>query len=89
MGQGNKLSALLNRRTLDNLARSGEWAIDCTGRSMPTAEYYRKQTELLLVWALATTDLKLRASLIERALEYWALTNRTDDGILHTFEVAL
>ena len=56
---------------------------------MPTPEYYQKQTELLLVWALATTDLKLKASLIARALEYWALADRTNDGILHTFEVAL
>jgi hypothetical protein len=34
---------------------------------MATAEYYRKQVELLLVWAMATTKPDLKANLLSRA----------------------
>jgi hypothetical protein len=40
---------------------------------MVAVEYYRKQIELLLVWAMATTKPDLNAKLIERALEFLAL----------------
>ena len=35
---------------------------------MATTEYYRKQVELLLVWAMATTNPDLKAKLLARAL---------------------
>ena len=33
--------------------------------SMATAEHYRKQVELLLVWAMATTNPDLKAKLLD------------------------
>jgi hypothetical protein len=56
---------------------------------MATPEYYRRQTQLLLVWALATTEPSLKARLIERALDFLALANCTDDEILRTLQMAL
>jgi len=38
------------------------------GRLMATSDYYRKQIELLLVWATAVTDSNLRIRLTQRAL---------------------
>ena len=49
--------------------------------SMATAEYYRKQVELLLVWAIATTNPDLKAKLLARALEFWALVDCVDSHI--------
>ncbi len=49
--------------------------------SMATAEYYRKQIELLLVWAMATTNPDLKAKLLARALEFLALVDCADDGV--------
>jgi hypothetical protein len=46
---------------------------------MATAEYYRKQTELLLVWAFATTDPSFKTRLIERAFDFLAKANCADD----------
>ncbi len=46
-------------------------AIDCEAESMATAEYYRKQVELLLVWAMAATRPDLKAKLLARALDFW------------------
>jgi hypothetical protein len=37
---------------------------------MATTECHRKQVELLLVWAMATTNPDLKAKLLARALEY-------------------
>ena len=56
---------------------------------MPTPEYYRKQTELLLVWAFATTDPNFKARLIERALDFLAFANCADDEILRGLQMAL
>jgi hypothetical protein len=56
---------------------------------MATPEYYRKQTELLLVWAFATTDPSFKARLIERAFDFLALANCADDEILRTLQMAL
>ena len=56
---------------------------------MATPEYYRKQTELLLLWALITTEPSLKARLIERALDFLALANGADDEILRTLQLAL
>jgi hypothetical protein len=56
---------------------------------MATPEYYRRQTQLLLVWALATTEPSLKARLIERALDFLALANCADDEILRTLQMAL
>jgi hypothetical protein len=36
---------------------------------MPTPDYYCKQIELLLEWAVAVPDNGLRMTLIERALD--------------------
>jgi hypothetical protein len=54
---------------------------------MPTLEYYQKQTELLLAWALATTDHSFKARLIVRALDF-LVANCTDDEILRTLQMA-
>jgi hypothetical protein len=53
---------------------------------MATTEYYRKQVELLLVWAMATTNPDLKATLLARALEFMTLVDRADDGMLHVFQ---
>jgi hypothetical protein len=52
---------------------------------MATIEYYRKQVELLLVWAMATTNPDLKAKLLARALEFLALVDCVDDGMLRGF----
>jgi hypothetical protein len=54
--------------------------------SMATTEYYRKQVELLLVWAMATTNPDLKAKLLARALEFLALVDCVDDGMLRGFQ---
>ena len=56
-----------------------------TAGSMATTEYYRKQVELLLVWATATTNPDLKAKLLARALEFLALVDCVDDGMLRGF----
>jgi hypothetical protein len=56
---------------------------------MATPEYYRKQTELLLVWAFATTDPSFKTRLIERAFDFLAKANCADDEILRMFQMAL
>jgi len=56
-------------RVLRGLSTDGGW-------SMATAEYYRKQIELLLVSAMATADPDLKAKLLARALEFLALVDR-------------
>ena len=53
---------------------------------MATADYYRKQVELLLVWAMATTKPDLKANLLSRALEFLALTENADDRLLRVFQ---
>jgi hypothetical protein len=50
---------------------------------MATTEYYRKQVELLLVWAMATTNPDLKA---KRALEFLTLADCVDDGMLRVFQ---
>jgi len=59
------------------------------GRLMATSDYYRKQIELLLVWATAVTDSNLRIRLTERALNLLTLANCTDDQTLRRFEELL
>ncbi len=54
--------------------------------SMVPAEYYRKQVELLIVWAMATTNPDLKAKLVARALEFLALVDCADDGLLRGFQ---
>jgi hypothetical protein len=54
--------------------------------SMATTEYHRKQVELLLVWAMATTNPDLKAKLLARALEFSTLVDCIDDGMLRTFQ---
>ena len=56
---------------------------------MATAEYYRKQVELLLVWAMATTNPDLKAKLLARALEFLALIDNADDRLLRLFQEVL
>jgi hypothetical protein len=56
---------------------------------MATLDYYRKQIELLLVWATAVTDSNLRIRLIERAVNFLTLANCTDDQALRRFEELL
>jgi hypothetical protein len=56
---------------------------------MATPDYYRKQIELLLVWATAVTDSNLRIRLIERAVNFLTLANCTDDQALRRFEELL
>jgi hypothetical protein len=56
---------------------------------MPTTEYYQKQIELLLLWAAAATDRDLQTKLIQRACEFLALANCTDDQTLRLFEETL
>jgi len=53
---------------------------------MPTAEYYQKQIELLLLWASATTSRDLQVKLIERACQLLALANCADDQTLRYLE---
>jgi hypothetical protein len=53
---------------------------------MATAQYYRKQVELLLVWAMATTKPDLKAKLIEWALKSLAFANSTDNETLRLFQ---
>ena len=53
--------------------------------SMATAEYYRKQVELLLVWAMATAEPILKAKLLSRALEFLALIDDANDRLLRLF----
>jgi hypothetical protein len=48
---------------------------------MAATEYYRKQVELLLVWAIATTNPDLKAKLLARALEFLALVDCVDPHI--------
>jgi hypothetical protein len=57
--------------------------------SMAATEYYRKQAELLLVWAMATTDPDLKANLLARALEFLALVDGVNDGMLRGFQELL
>ncbi len=66
----------------------GSYRLTAAG-SMATAEYYRKQLELLLVWAMATTNPNLKAKLLTRALEFWALVDCADDGVLRGFQELL
>ena len=54
--------------------------------SMATADYYRKQVELLLVRAMATTKPDLKANLLSRALEFLALIENADDRLLRVFQ---
>jgi hypothetical protein len=56
---------------------------------MPTTEYYRKQIELLLLWASATTSRDLQVKLIERACQLLVLANCTDDQTLRYLEEVL
>jgi len=56
---------------------------------MPTAEYYQKQIELLLLWASATTSRDLQVKLTERACRLLALANCTDDQTLRYLEEVL
>ena len=56
---------------------------------MAATEYYRKQVELLLVWAMATTNPDLKANLLARALEFLALVEAVDDGMLRGFQELL
>jgi hypothetical protein len=56
---------------------------------MAATEYYRKQVELLLVWAMATTNPDLKANLLARALEFLALVEGVDDGMLRGFQELL
>ena len=56
---------------------------------MPTAEYYQKQIELLLLWASATTSRDLQVKLIERACQLLALANCADDQTLRYMEEVL
>ena len=51
--------------------------------------YYRKQVELLLVWAMATAEPDLKAKLLSRALEFWALIDDADDRLLRLFQEGL
>ena len=53
---------------------------------MATTEYYRKQVELLLVWAMATTNPDLKAKLLALALEFLTLADCVDDGMLRVFQ---
>ena len=53
---------------------------------MPTAEYYQKRIELLLLWASATTSRDLQVKLIERACQLLALANCADDQTLRYLE---
>jgi hypothetical protein len=53
------------------------------------AEYHQKQVELLVVWALATSDLRLRLALTERALNLVARANFTDEKILSALQEIL
>jgi hypothetical protein len=62
--------------------RAGAWL-------MATSDYYRKQIELLLVWATAVTDSNLRIRLTQRALNLLTLANCTDDQTLRRFEELL
>jgi hypothetical protein len=57
--------------------------------SMAATEYYVKQVELLLVWATATTNPDLKAKLLARALEFLALVDCVDDGMLRGFQEML
>jgi hypothetical protein len=56
---------------------------------MVPGEYYRKQVELLLVWAMATAEPDLKAKLFSRALEFWALIDDADDRLLRLFQEVL
>ena len=53
---------------------------------MATTGYYRKQVELLLVWAMATTNPDLKAKLLARALEFLAFVDCVDDGMLRVVQ---
>ena len=53
------------------------------------AEYYRKQVELLLVWAMATAEPVVKAKLLSRALEFLALIDNADDRLLRLFQEVL
>ena len=48
---------------------------------MPTAEYYQKQVELLLLWAAATTNRDMQFKLIQRAREFLVLANCTEETL--------
>ncbi len=56
------------------------------GGSMVTAEYNWKQFELLLTWAMATTNPNLKAKLLLRAIEFLALVDDTDERALLVFQ---
>ena len=56
---------------------------------MATPNYYRKQIELLLVWATTVTDTNLQIRLIERALNFLTLADCTDDQTLRRLEKLL
>jgi hypothetical protein len=53
---------------------------------MATTEHYRKPVELLLMWAMATTNPDLKARLLARALEFSAFVNCVDDGMLRVVQ---
>ena len=56
---------------------------------MATAEYHRKQVELLLVWAMATAEPVLKAKLLSRALQFLARIDDADDRLLRLFQEVL
>ena len=56
---------------------------------MAATEYYRKQVELLLVWAIATTNPDLKAKLLARALEFLGHIDSADDGVRRVFHEVL
>ena len=49
-------------------------------------EYYRKQVEILLVWAMATTNPDVKAKLLARALGFLTLADCVDDDMLRVFQ---
>ncbi len=55
---------------------------------MPKPDYYRKQIELLLEWAVATPDNGLRMTLIEWGLDLLVLAS-ADDQTLRLVQEAL
>jgi len=47
---------------------------------MPSARYYREQAQLLLGWALATSEVDYATLLTTRAMELLAKANAADQG---------
>ena len=56
---------------------------------MPTAEYYQKQIELLLLWATGTTNRDVQLKLLERVCEFLVLADCADEQMLRLYEEAL